>query len=230
MEYDRPLNNEYFESLSPTQRFHLNPKLNIILNEESNIGDVKVGGDPYSNVLTNKANRLHQRNTNQPEETKEHLLGITAPLAMRALVNGLTAGKDLTEADLTPSEQAILRQTIQTAELARRGGRPYDGVKYSDYNNPKPFNTISAPEALFRTLFDKEFNITNSLGQFNYHTDKNGNIIVTDRYDFNSDTTPKGKGFKDTLRREYIEPNNKPFNWNINLGNPKDWTREDIGI
>lgn len=230
MKYDRPFNEEYFDSLSPTQRSQLNGLLNIRLGEGPILGNTKVGGDPYTSSLVNRSNRLYQRKTNQPEETKEHLLNSAMPLAIRALANGITDGRTLTEADLTPEEQSLIRQKIQTAELARKAGRPYDGVQYTDYNNPKTFNTVSTPEAIYRTFADKEFNIVNSLGRFNYHTDKNGNIIVTDIYDFNADTSPKGNGINATIRREYIEPNNKPYNWNINLGNPKNWEKKDIGI
>lgn len=215
---------EYFNSLSPKQRALLNADLNIKLNETGKLGDVRLGGDPYNNVLINKANRLYQRVNNEPEDTKEYLLNkTTPPLAIRAMANSLSdTPVNYTEADLTTNELDELRKAVHSAEMRRLGGRPYNGVQYSNYNNPITYSSMSLGE-LATNINNPEFNVINSLGRFDYHTDKNGNVIVTDTYDFNPTSTPKDNSIKSIIKRDYIEANSKPFNWNINLGKQNEW-------
>lgn len=55
-------------------------------------------------------------------------------------------------------------------------------VNYDTYKNNSSISDLN----LLSGLFTKSGKIANSLGQFNYELDKNGDIIVKDTYDFNA--------------------------------------------
>lgn len=74
------------------------------------------------------------------------------------------------------------------------------------------------------------------LGDWSWNTDKNGNIIVNDTYDFNIGEGKKQKGRYGELRRwagehlsRSIDPDSQKIKFRINLGNPKDWGKYDKG-
>lgn len=70
--------------------------------------------------------------------------------------------------------------------------------------------------------------VEHTLGRYHYYTDKYGNIIVTDTYDFNKGNVTQGQEWYtvvDILADKYgssdKEPDEQKFHYHINLGNPK---------
>jgi hypothetical protein len=84
-------------------------------------------------------------------------MGIRAALGMRST---------LTEDDLGPLEKQAIADVIKKAQAANR-----DHVTYVDYDRKDPL----------------QYQIENSLGQFNFSTDAEGNYKVEDNYDFMND-------------------------------------------
>lgn len=149
--------------------------------------------------------------------------------AIRALSNSLMGSANWTEQDFTPEELVQLRRAYQNSQrrLQTRGG--VGGLQYGDYPDPTSYSQTSLLE-LPKKLMSTGYNVTNTLGRAQYFTSPEGNVIIQDTYDFNPNATPKGNDILSIVRRNFIEPNAKPFNMNINIGNPNKWTAKDLGL
>jgi hypothetical protein len=107
------------------------------------------------------------------------------PTAGRTLLETVQGVRDpITEANFSPEEQAFLRQLIEF-----KGGDK-GAVTYKDYQalQNKLYDegqgALQARPSIF-SLVEPFGNIQTTLGQFSYARDKNGNLVVTDTYDFN---------------------------------------------
>jgi hypothetical protein len=90
--------------------------------------------------------------------------------ATRTFFDVLTGRRDpLTEKDFTPSEQAAMLEVIKNSEA--RGLSPKGRVDYGDY----PSAESAGPGYK---------DIRNTLGGFGYERDPQGNVIISDKYDF----------------------------------------------
>lgn len=157
------------------------------------------------------------------------------PSNVRAYVKQFYNTTPLTEKYLTPQDIQALRRAYYNQEDMRRyvGDDSFrasyinpQSIRYNNYsrknNRPDSFED-SVVGNIVNSLFDPDYRMSSLVGRANYHIDKNGNVIITDRYDFNKgiDLQNANPLYK-TLH--WAGTNfGRPYDVNINLGNPKDW-------
>jgi hypothetical protein len=107
------------------------------------------------------------------------------PTSGRTFVETTQGNRDpITESNFSPEELSVLRQLIEST-----GGR--GNVQYDDYEKfmrqqQQEKGTIPAsitPGPL--SILDPIGNVQTTLGRFNYARDAEGNLVITDKYDFN---------------------------------------------
>jgi hypothetical protein len=107
------------------------------------------------------------------------------PTAGKTLLETVQGKREpITESNFSPDELDILRQLVNTKKEDK------GAVTYADYSNlvkqvrKKGELPVSATPSLF-SLGDALGNVQTTLGQFQYARDPQGNLSVTDTYDFN---------------------------------------------
>ena len=107
------------------------------------------------------------------------------PTSARTFFETVQGNRDpITQAHFSPAELDALRQLIEST-----GGR--GNVQYDDYTKfmrkqQQEHGTIPAsiaPNVL--SILDPIGNVQTTLGRFTYARDPEGNLVVTDNYDFN---------------------------------------------
>ena len=107
------------------------------------------------------------------------------PTSARTLLETAQGNRDpITESNFSPDELSVLRQLIEST-----GGR--GNVQYDDYTQfmrqqQQEKGVIPAsitPGPL--SVLDPIGNVQTTLGRFNYTRDADGNLVITDNYDFN---------------------------------------------
>ena len=158
-----------------------------------------------------------------------------APSNIRAYVKQFYDTTPLTEKYLNQQDIQALRRAYLNQEDMRRyvGDDNFrasyinpQSIRYNNYtrknNRPDSFED-SVVGNIVNSLLDPDYRMGSLVGSANYHIDKNGNVIITDRYDFNKgiDLQNANPLYK-TLH--WAGTNfGKPYDVNINLGNPKNW-------
>jgi hypothetical protein len=142
------------------------------------------------------------------------------PTSARTLLETVQGKKEpITESNFSPKELNVLRQLIEST-----GGR--GNVQYDDYTNfmkrqQQEKGTIPAsiaPNVL--SMLDPIGNVQTTLGRFTYASDADGNLVVTDKYDFNPIRSMSGAyGALRNYAAEKIPPG-KGREVKINLGKP----------
>lgn len=136
----------------------------------------------------------------KPEEIKENRL---IPINIRQMMYDIFGGDgDVTEEDLSGNELQALRSII-TPEVLRKGK-----LEYADYGTTKGNNVYSdvggggqGNNPIAKSFSDPAYALKTTLGQAKVFTDKNGNVIIEDRYNFNdADDQVTFDSFLDDLR------------------------------
>ena len=90
------------------------------------------------------------------------------------------------------------------------------------------YKDYASGDAVLIKAIEPHHMVENTLGQYSYHTDKFGNIIITDIYDYNTKSIPNMKGIMKFLRDcggKYgsfkTEPDEGKIHYRINIGNPR---------
>ena len=160
------------------------------------------------------------------------------PSNIRAYVKQFYDTTPLTEQYLNSQDIQALRRAYYNQEDMRNyvGDDSFrasyidpQSIRYNNYrrknNRPDSFED-SVIGNVVNSLFDADYRMGSLVGSANYHADKNGNVIITDRYDFNKgidlqNANPLYKAL------HWAGTNlGKPYDVNINLGNPKNWYNE----
>jgi hypothetical protein len=140
------------------------------------------------------------------------------PTSGRTFVETVQGKRDpITESQFSPEELNVLRQLIEST-----GGR--GDVQYDDYTQfmrrqQQEKGAIPAsitPGPL--SILDPIGNVQTTLGRFNYARDADGNLVITDNYDFNPIRSMSGAyGALRNYAAEKIPPGaGRPVN--VNLG------------
>lgn len=139
-------------------------------------------------------------------------------------------GKPLTNADFNEARLNQARQAVYN-KMFEDNNIPGYYAKLDNYNsnpNIKERDKINkASNAVGYGNYPKGSDMPNILGRFYFTKDKNGNILVSDTYDFN-------KYNADKIDPRYLpmiagRKFGTPYNINLNLGNPKDWNMKYTG-
>lgn len=107
------------------------------------------------------------------------------PTAGRTFIESMQGRREpITEQNFTPDERRLMRQLVESK------GAPEGAVTYEDYykhaqglRNQNQHVSSTMPSVF--SLGDAYGNVQTTLGQFRYKKGKNGNIQVSDNYDFN---------------------------------------------
>jgi len=143
---------------------------------------------------------------------------------------------DINESYFKPEEI----QAIQNAIKAREDIKAYAGTYTPDNRNPnyinydyyrmgnKQFNKPDSFEDnllgnIVNSMMSPVYNVSSSIGSAYYNIDKNGNVTLNDKYDFNKGI-PLDRANTAYKLAHFLGTNfGKPYNVNLNLGNIKDW-------
>jgi len=122
--------------------------------------------------------RKEKRETKKETKEEQSLLDKAKnliPPNMRQFVYDITGGKeDFTEKDLSASDQELFREIISNAAAE---GRDY--IDYDDYG----IDSFYRP--FMENITDPRYNLKTLVGRGNFEVDEDGNLILTDKYDFN---------------------------------------------
>ena len=143
---------------------------------------------------------LTEADEDKPEEIKDNRL---IPINIRQMMYDIFGGDgDVTEEDLSGNELTALRSII-TPEVLRKGK-----LEYKDYATTEGDNVYSdvggggqGSNPIAKSFSDPAYALKTTLGQARVFTDKNGNVIIEDRYNFNdADDQVTFDSFLDDLR------------------------------
>ena len=127
---------------------------------------------------------LTEADEDKPEEIKNNRL---IPINIRQMMYDIFGGdRDVTEEDLSSNELTALRSII-TPEVLRKGK-----LEYKDYATTEGDNvysdvggSVQGSNPIAKSFSDPAYALKTTLGQAKVFTDKNGNVIIEDRYNFN---------------------------------------------
>jgi len=156
--------------------------------------EIKAKATMVNDVLT-------EADEDKPEEIKDNRL---IPINIRQMMYDIFGGDgDVTEEDLSGNELTALKSII-TPEVLRKGK-----LEYADYGTTKDGDTYSdvggegnqGSNPIEKSFTDPAYALKTTLGQARVFTDKNGNVIIEDRYNFNdADDQVTFDSFLDDLR------------------------------
>lgn len=142
--------------------------------------------------------------------------------AYQVYLNAFGDARDLTNSDFSDKQLQHIKQAIYN-RMFEENNNPIGYYQKRDVYNSKAkdrdkINT--KPNAVGYGNYASGTDIPNILGRFYYNVNPNGEIMVNDLYNFDHNT-------------EYLDPRRlpaiigrkygKPFNINLNLGNPNTW-------
>lgn len=110
-----------------------------------------------------------------------------APVNIRQYLHTLTGGNEgLSEKDLSESDRATLMQAVQ--KVMQQSGQESGTIGYGDYGDTiATHDNMGLLDLLYRSATDPAFRLETTLGMAKYNVDPQGNVIVSDQYDFNAD-------------------------------------------
>ncbi len=110
-----------------------------------------------------------------------------APVNMRQYLYTLLGGKEgLTENDLSDSDKESVLRAVQ--QVIQQTGQQSGTIGYGDYGG----GPIAIPQdpglldILHKSFTDPAFRMETTLGMANYNVGPDGNVHVSDQYDFNA--------------------------------------------
>ena len=142
---------------------------------------------------------------------------------------GFTAIKPNNITHLSTADEIFMRELLSTYKdptLNPRG--TWDGSDWDRYRG----KYTEGNEGVIERNISPQGQMAHILGKFDYHTDSNGNVIVTDTYDFNHNrgtTSPNAlyNFFRNkvapTISTSSLQPDDGKYHFSINLGNPQKW-------
>ena len=144
-------------------------KANIVRSDDDSIlNKILEGGDTSDIKLTTKQIQTKLKNLGFLKGSVDGNMGNQTRTAIKSFQKKF---------DLSPDGKV---GALTTNKLLRMGA-----VEYKDYTKGlKDVGWVENIDPL--SLFDKEGAVKKTLGQFNWRIDDNGNIIVTDQYNFNN--------------------------------------------
>lgn len=109
------------------------------------------------------------------------------PVNIRQFLGHITGNREpLTENDLWPSDITAIQNAVKNSEEPGK-------IQYGEYKPVGaankwgiPLNDIGVAETLKRSWNDPAYRMETLLGGASYHLDNNGNVVVTDNYNFNA--------------------------------------------
>jgi len=114
--------------------------------------------------------KTESKKTNPIEDLKNLI-----PANMRQFVYDMAGGKeDFTEDDLSASDKDLFKEIISNAAA---DGRDY--IDYEDYG----IDSFNRP--FMENITDPRYNLKTLVGRGNFNIDDAGDLILTDKYDFN---------------------------------------------
>lgn len=156
------------------------------------------------------------------------------PTNLKFYFDGLTGNKRLhTNKDFRYEDILALRDAVKSS-TPRQGTICYDNYLQIEprdgtyYYMPNSF--ADSVTGMFKhTLASPDYNMASTIGNARYYTDNNGDIILKDRYDFNnaSDEDYKKMNWLYKMLHKTGEKYVKPYDIEINLGNPSTWGKRE---
>ena len=137
----------------------------------------------------------------------------------------LGQGKPLTNEDFTQQQLNALKQAIfnRRYEVENQLGL---NQRTRDYNNSHSVRDRinPSPNAInYGNYANNDATMSDVLGRFFYTTDRNGNIIIKDTYNVNGN---EGKlNPRAIILNGATAIGGTPYSINLNLGNPKTWSK-----
>ena len=119
-------------------------------------------------------------------DAKDRLIAETVPINIRAFVGDLVGDDSkITEKNLSAEERGALRKIV-----LRNQAQNKPIIEYGDYKTgPEKYKDVSGSasniDVVSKTAKSPEYALKTTLGQAKIITDKDGNTIVIDRYNFN---------------------------------------------
>ena len=167
-----------------------------------------------------------------------NLIELFGPTNMRAYKRQFqNKPSDITEQYFKPAELEAIKNAIKERQrdIADAGTYMPDGSSpyFIDYNyfrrgNPEFYNKPDSFEDgilgnIYNSFTSPTYNATSTLGRAYYNIDKNGNVTINDKYDFNKgiDLENSNMGYK---ALHFLGTNaGQPYNIKLNLGNINTW-------
>lgn len=133
-----------------------------------------------------------QDNSNIILEALYNLYGAakkTVPINMRQYADAALGDKTpLTESDLWASDLDAIKNAINnsdTSGVIGYGDYGAEPLEFSDWGNPESRGDgLSMLDLIIKSYTDPKFRMETTLGLANVHTDTNGDVVVTDTYNF----------------------------------------------
>lgn len=114
--------------------------------------------------------KVESKNINPVKDLKNLI-----PANMRQFAYDLVGGtEDFTEDDLSASDQKLFREIIFNAAAEGRDYIDYDDYGIDSFNRP-----------FMENITDPRYNLKTLVGRGNFEVDDAGDLILTDKYDFN---------------------------------------------
>ena len=136
--------------------------------------EVKPKKKPVKKKTLTKEKKEKKKETEEKQSLLTKAKNLIPP-NMRQFVYDITGGKeDFTEDDLSSSDQKLFREIISNAVAE---GRDY--INYDDYG----IDSFYRP--FIENITDPRYNLKTLVGRGNFEVDEAGNLILTDKYDFN---------------------------------------------
>ena len=149
-------------------------KAKVTKNNVEKKTDVKPKKKPVEKKTPTKEKKEKKKETEDEQSLLDKAKNLI-PANMRQFVYDIAGGKeDFTEKDLSASDQELFREIISNAAAE---GRDY--IDYDDYG----IDSFYRP--FMENITDPRYNLKTLVGRGNFEVDESGNLILTDKYDFN---------------------------------------------
>lgn len=106
------------------------------------------------------------------------------PSNIRALANDLLGMDldDIAREDFFNDDQIASMQSIVTEKIKKTGNKKSGVIEYKDYESG---NSGIYSAGFLGNIFNPEYGVKTTLGQFSYRVEQNGDVILTDQFNFN---------------------------------------------
>ena len=143
---------------------------------------------------------------------------------------------DVNENYFKPEELQVIRNAIKARENIKAYAGTYtpdnSNPNYIDYDyyrmgNPSFNKADSFEDSLLGNIVNSMqspvYNASSTVGSAFYNIDKNGNVTINDRYDFNKGIPLDNANLAYKLAHFFGTNLGKPYNVKLNLGNINQW-------
>lgn len=141
-----------------------------------------------------------------------------------------TSGVNLPKREAQTITSIPLNQDLVLQELIKSKGTPKKGSWTASDWKQLQGNYTGGNRSVFQRNFGPLASIEHCLGQFDWYTNNDGEIVVTDTFDWNVGSSSEKQGWY-TKARDFMgeygtssdAPKDEKTKYKINLGNPKNW-------